>query len=190
MLKSEKTKKSVVKSRSLNRRRSNFSAKIADAVDVSKKMKKSLKLKLNISKTSVFITSQFAKRLVAKKITAKFSLVTSASFLVMSSASETETEDEKKKKKKKKKKKMKKKEKKEEKTKRNDLVTIVQTHLNVEDRRIARVSIEKKSRSNRISEIEIDFDDIIKKINDDLTTIEATAKTKEKKLFTKKYRLF
>ena len=164
MLKSKKTKKSAMKSKSLNRRRSNFSAKTADAANVALKKRKSLKLKLSVSKTFVPLTSQFAK-----KITTKLSPVTSASSLMMSSASETENFDEEKKKKKKK----------------NDLATIVQAHLNVEDSRIARVFVKKKFRVNRINS-----DDIMKKINDDLTTTEAIAKTKEKKLFTKKYRLF
>ena len=107
MLKSKKTKKSVMKSRSLSRRRSNFFAKIADAANVALKKKKSLKLKLNVSKTFVSLTSQFAK-----KVTTKLSLVTFASSLMMSSASEAEDFDEEKKKEEK------------EKKKRNDLATI------------------------------------------------------------------
>ena len=171
MLKSEKTKKSAMKSRSFNKRRSNLFAKTANVANVALKKKKSLKLKLNVSKTFVSLTSQFAK-----KITTKFNLVTFAFSLMMSSASEAENFDEEKKKKKKKKK---------EKKKKNDLATIVQTHLNVEDNKIARVFVRKKFKVNKVN-----FNDIIKKINDDLTTTEVIAKTKEKKLFTKKYRLF
>ena len=171
MLKSKKTKKFAMKSRSLSKRRSNFSAKTANAADVALKKRKSLKLKLNVSKTFVLFTSQFAK-----KITTKLNFVTFAFSLMMSFASETENFDEEKKKKKKKKK---------EKKKRNDLAIIVQTYLNVEDSKIARVFVKKKFKVSRVNS-----DDIMKKINDDLTTIEAIAKTKEKKLFTKKYRLF
>ena len=171
MSKSKKTKKSAIKSRSLNRHRSNFFAKTVDTADTALKKRKSLKLKLNVSKTFVSFTSQFAKKIIAK-----LSLVTFASSLILSFASEAENFDEEKKKKKKKKK---------EEKKRNDLATIVQTYLNVEDNKIARVFVKKKFKVSRVN-----FDHIIKKINDDLTTIEVITKTKKKKLFTKKYRLF